>query len=108
MKPTDAKGLGGVNVPVKPTGDTKTDTFQRSTKTAVETIKNVPLMQGQTLTITVGTEFKEFAHGLGRPWQGWHVIDTQGAMGVVSDGKPHARTLKLKAATAGACKIWVH
>lgn len=65
---------------------------------------------GSAIDITIGTSTTNVPHGLGRQFQGWHLLDLQGDARVWRDTTSTAdgtRFLPLKASTSVKVSLWV-
>lgn len=98
--------------PFRQTDDKKVELIQRDFSRVVQDLNSCPLLSGKQLTgIAVATTPTRISHGLGRPWKGWIVTDTNQSFLVY---RPASATddpsiyLTLASSTPSTISLWVY
>ena len=84
------------------------DMFQRDTKTAVDRLANIPLLDGRLLEdVALTTSASRVYHNLGRPVVGFWVVWTEGDTRVWVDGLNTSTFIELRANASSTVNLWV-
>lgn len=106
---------GGKPINVPPFRATKDETVgvvQRDSREAFRQIAATPIVAGKLVTVTLdSTKTTNVAHGLGRRYQGWLLVDITAAGDVYRDGTANVDTatyvpLKVSAGTP-TVTLWI-
>lgn len=91
------------------TPDNQVNRFITETVSTVNTLLNVPILNGALIKIFITTNAEDFEHTLDRPVQGFLVVDTDSNVNIWQpDASPKPSTLiRLQADNAATVTLWV-
>jgi len=85
------------------------DRIQANVDASIRSVSNNPLLRGRQVTTTFVSGTNRVAHGLGREWQGWFIVD-QTSTGDIFSTTTQAqrdRFLTLSGSLTGRTSLWV-
>lgn len=85
------------------------DRVQEQVDQSLRTLTNHPLLKGVQVSTTMTTGSVRIAHGLGRSWQGWFIVDKRqaGDCWSVQNAGQNERYLTLSGSLAGPVSFWI-
>lgn len=85
--------------------------LQSAIEDVLAPLRQVPLLDGVLLDVTVDTNPVDVAHGLGRAWRGWIVVQKNGSFNTWTNPSPdETRFIRFDSSTSGSAftlRVWV-
>jgi len=85
------------------------DRIQTNVDASIRSVSNNVLLRGRQVTTTFVSGTNRVAHGLGRDWQGWFIVDSTSAGDLFSATSQPQRGLfiTLSGSLSGRTSLWV-